>query len=47
MNKIFTTRHRLEEITHKDYPLRVLVLNDRINLVNQIKIDFVEGRDNK
>ncbi len=47
LHKIFLTRDRLERRNSTSYPLRVLILNDRINLVNQIKDDFIHGRDGK
>ncbi len=47
INQMFKTRDRLEKITHNNYPLRVLVLNDRINLINQIKTDCISGRNGK
>ncbi len=46
-NKMFTFRNRLERITKKQLPLNLLVFNDRINIINQIKKDFVEGRGDK
>jgi len=47
LHKIFFIRDRLEKIHNTKYPIRMLVLNDRINLVNQVKEDFIDGRGGK
>ncbi|MBP6910791.1 DEAD/DEAH box helicase family protein [Patescibacteria group bacterium] len=47
LHKMFRFRDKLEKLNNRKYPLDVLVLNDRINLVNQIKADFIDGRDSK
>ena len=43
MNKLFKLRNRY----FPDHPIKTLVLNDRISLVNQLHTDFIDGRDGK
>jgi len=43
MNKLFKLRNRY----FPDHPIKMLVLNDRISLVNQLHTDFIDGRDGK
>lgn len=47
LRKLYLQRNKFEKLFKKEMPIRILVLNDRINQVNQLETDLIEGRDGK